>query len=127
MDDRSSLRTEGYFDFKDMWCALGSRVLAINPDGLCIGAQCNIARREASVNIFEENPFTQDGVLQAVQCPLANCSCAVNDVIPKFSDQGEGEDFIKKMMEQTKPLSGRRGMATFLSSRFRDFVARLGE
>ena len=88
-------RSEGWYSFKDLWCALGSHCLVITIGGDCYGAQCSAAREAKRGNIFRSDPYQDGSFPKLIQCPLDFCPCAINQAIPKFSDGREARAFLE--------------------------------
>lgn len=91
--DRTTLFTEGAFNFKGMYCIHGCSLLCINPDGSSSGARCSQAR--ISSNIFLENPYKDKNFMCPVRCSAANCGCSTNDSLLKFASEEEAHDFVE--------------------------------
>ena len=96
----SSQIRSNLYEFNDMYCIMGSRVLRIGPDGMCRGAVCSVSRR--SINLFEQHANLQDTFPFAVVCSYKNCGCVSNHVIPKFKDAVEANVFCHIFADKVK-------------------------
>lgn len=90
--NRGEYLNKGFFAFKNMYCAIGTRVLAIMPNGLCRGAQCDMAPMK--YNIYDENPFLHEDFMSPVVCHFENCGCSANDFILKFADEAMAQAYV---------------------------------
>lgn len=89
---------EGAAHFQGMWCGMGTRVLAIYPNGICKGAECPSALQSHS-SIYDENPFTDGTFPSLIRCREHNCGCSVNLAIPKFREEAEARNFVGNLLE----------------------------
>lgn len=90
--ERDNLLKAGFFNFKGMYCLVGSSAVIIQADGMVKGTQCGETR--AKYNIFRENPFQKSDFTGFIQCSLRSCGCSANDSIPKFRDKAEADSFL---------------------------------
>lgn len=96
----SDLLKNGMLDFKNMYCMMGTAVLAIGSSGLVYGAQCYAPPKR--YDIYRENPYFHEDFIEPVLCPLENCGCEVNHVIPKFADRREAEEYAAMFRAKQK-------------------------
>ena len=93
----------GTSEFKNMWCGLGSHVVAINSDGRFMGARCGAAGKLASNIFYQASPFAQKTLPALVKCPYDTCECNTNWQIPKFKEADEAAEFMQEYIAKYFP------------------------
>ncbi|MDL2272448.1 radical SAM protein [Desulfovibrio sp. OttesenSCG-928-I05] len=88
--------TEGYLNFKDMYCCQGIGYFYLSHTGECRGSRCPINIGPVA-NFFEPGAqlYQVKKFPVAMKCQLDNCVCAPHHILPKFRDLRETLAFVR--------------------------------
>ena len=88
--------------FGGMYCCAGTFVMDVHPSGKARGAVCRLA--PFICNIFEENPFEQDNLMQTVSCTRTWCADVKNWRIAKFLSKDDAEAYLEECRKKQRML-----------------------
>lgn len=91
--DRSIYYQNGWLNFRNMYCVAGTHMAFIDSNGVMSGLSCPHAKKR--INIFDEGQALDLELMELVQCPSSACVCSENDIVMKFEDRNEAENFLR--------------------------------
>lgn len=84
---------EGIYNLKGCYCALGTNVFNLQPDGYAFSSVCGQSTKSKKP-VYEESPYKDPDFAQIAMCAREVCGCRANDFLMRFSNEEEAQNYL---------------------------------
>lgn len=100
--DRAVYYQKGWLDFRDINCVGGAHLARIDERGFFSGVACG--HFPTKLNVYEKGALRDASFMKILKCPCPSCVCSDNDILMKFAERSEAEEFLKAARKRQERL-----------------------